>query len=48
MEYHRTHDPYHVKQLLGHNSLKSTEIYINFEQAIFNENDQEFHAKVAE
>lgn len=25
-EYHRTHDPYYVKQFLGHKSLKNTEI----------------------
>jgi hypothetical protein len=47
LEYHKTHDPYHVKQLLGHESLKSTEIYINVEQAIFNDADDEFHVKIA-
>jgi integrase len=47
MEYHRTHDPDHVKRLLGHRSLQSTEIYINMEQAIFSENDQDYHVKVA-
>ena len=47
MEYHKTHDPWHVKKLLGHKSLQSTEIYINIEQAIFNEQDDEFHVKVA-
>ncbi len=36
MEYHKTKDPYHVKHLLGHKSIKNTEIYINLEQAIFN------------
>jgi uncharacterized protein related to proFAR isomerase len=39
MEYHKTEDPYHVKQLLGHKSLRNTEVYINLEQAIFNEGD---------
>lgn len=47
MEYHRTHDPDHVKRLLGHRSLKSTEIYINMEQAIFSEFDQKYHSAVA-
>lgn len=28
--------------------LTSTQIYINMEQALFSENDQEFHVKVAE
>jgi hypothetical protein len=46
MEYHKTHDPYHVKQVLGHKSMKSTEIYINMEQAEFNEENDEFHVKV--
>ena len=47
MEYHRTHDPDHVKRLLGHRSLKSTEIYINMEQAIFSESDQKYHSAIA-
>jgi len=45
MEYHKTHDIWHVKQLLGHKSVTSTEIYINVEQAIFNEDNQQFHVK---
>jgi integrase len=48
MEYHRTHDPDHVKRLLGHRSLTSTEIYINMEQAIFSESDQQYHSAIAE
>lgn len=47
MEYHRTHDPYHVKKLLGHKSLKSTEIYINIENALFNDRNDEFHFAAA-
>lgn len=47
MEYHKTKDVYHVKKFLGHKSLQSTEIYINVEQAIFDEADDEFHVKVA-
>lgn len=39
IEYHKTKDPYHVKQLLGHKSLRNTELYINLEQAIFSEGD---------
>ena len=35
-EYHKTKDPYHVKLLLGHKSLRNTEVYINLEQAILN------------
>lgn len=48
MEYHKTHDPYHVKTLLGHKSMRSTEIYINIEQAMFNDANDEFHVKVAD
>lgn len=48
MEYHKTKDPYHVKQLLGHKSIKNTEIYMNIEQALFTDQPDEFHVKVAE
>jgi len=46
MEYHKTKDPWHVKRVLGHKSLQSTEIYINIEQAIFEQAPEEFHVKV--
>jgi integrase len=47
-EYHKTKDILHVKSLLGHVSLDNTLIYINLEQALFGESDnQEFHVKVA-
>ena len=45
MEYHKTHDVYHVKKILGHKRLQSTEIYINLEQAVFTEQNDEFHVK---
>jgi len=48
MEYHKTHDLKHVQMLLGHKSAISTEIYINLEQAVFNDANDEFHVKVAE
>lgn len=48
MEYHKTHNPYHVKQLLGHKSMMSTELYINIEEAIFNEANGEFHIKATD
>jgi integrase len=49
MEYHKTKDPYHVKQILGHRRMDSTMLYINIEQAIFcNAPPDEFHVKVAE
>lgn len=48
MEYHKTHDARYVQKLLGHKQLTSTEIYINLEQAVFDEANDEFHVKAAE
>lgn len=48
MEYHKTKDPWHVKKMLGHRHLKSIEVYVNLEQAIFQTETDEFHVKVAE
>jgi len=47
MEYHKTKDPYHVKQLLGHKSLRNTEIYINLERTIFEPSSNEYTVKIA-
>ncbi len=35
MEYHKTKDIIHVKQVLGHKDIESTMLHINIEQAIF-------------
>jgi hypothetical protein len=40
MKYHKTHDLVHVQRLLGHKSILNTMIYINLEQAIFEEADE--------
>jgi len=48
MLYHETKDPWHVKKVLGHKSLQSTELYINIEQAIFEDTQEEFHVKTAQ
>ena len=48
MEYHKTKDILHVKNLLGHKKIENTEIYITLERAIFGEDgNSEFHVKVA-
>jgi hypothetical protein len=42
-------DPYYVKQFLGHKCLSNTEIYINIERTLFEEqSSDEFTVKVAE
>jgi len=46
-EYHKTKDIIHVKTVLGHKNIENTMIYINIENGLFsNENDQ-FTCKVA-
>jgi integrase len=47
MEYHKTKDPWHVKRILGHKTLKSTEVYINIDQAMFETSCDGYHVKVA-
>jgi integrase len=48
MLYHKTKDPYYVKDFLGHKSIKNTEIYITVERAIFGDScNDEFTVKVA-
>jgi len=48
-EQHKTKDPWHVKMILGHKGIKSTETYIHIEKMIYQskENDQ-FTVKVAD
>jgi integrase len=47
MEYHKTHDIYHVKLFLGHKNIKNTEIYITVENSLFTPENSEYHATVA-
>jgi integrase len=47
-EYHRTKDILHVKRILGHKSIKSTMIYVNLEQALFQITEDKFHSRAAE
>jgi hypothetical protein len=45
MEYHKTKDIIHVKNILGHKDIESTMIYINLEQALFLEQNDEWISK---
>ena len=47
MEYHRTKDILHVKELLGHKRIDNTLIYIQLEKAIFQRQNDEWIVKVA-
>jgi len=47
MEYHKTRDILHVKELLGHRNIQNTLLYINIEKGLFAVSSDEFHVKVA-
>lgn len=47
IEYHKTKDIMHVKQVLGHKSIDSTMVYINIEQAVFLAENDDFTCKIA-
>jgi len=47
MEYHKTRDILHVQKMLGHRSLQNTLIYVNIEQATFQNVNDEFHVATA-
>lgn len=48
-EQHKTKDPWHVKMILGHKSIKSTETYIHIEKMMYNgETNDQFTVKVAD
>jgi len=42
MEYHKTKDILHVKEILGHKNINNTLIYINLERAVFKTSNDEF------
>ncbi|MGC9095178.1 MAG: tyrosine-type recombinase/integrase, partial [Candidatus Bathyarchaeia archaeon] len=46
MEYHRTKDILHVKQILGHKSINNTLIYITLAEELFKDK-LEYISKVA-
>jgi integrase len=47
-QYHKNPDLMHVQKLLGHRNILATQIYVNLDQAIFGEANDEYHVKVAE
>ena len=47
MEYHKTHDIFHVQRLLGHRNIQNTAIYITLENGLFQTEDDQFHVAVA-
>jgi integrase len=48
-EQHKTKDPWHVKMILGHKSIKSTETYIHLEEMMHNgEENDKFTVKVVD
>ena len=47
MLYHQTKDPLLVKGFLGHKKLDTTLLYIQIEQVLFKEIDDEFTVRVA-
>ena len=47
MEYHKTKDILHVKEMLGHTTLDTTLLYIQLDKALFKETLDEFTVKVA-
>jgi hypothetical protein len=48
MLYHKTKDPYYLKDSMDHKCLSKTEIYINIERTLFEDQSDEFTVKVAE
>ena len=47
MEYHVTKDILHVKEMLGHKTVKSTEIYIHLEAQLFESLESEYEVRRA-
>jgi integrase/recombinase XerD len=47
MEYHKTKDIIHVKELLGHRRIDNTMLYISIEKSLFQYKNDEFYCKTA-
>jgi hypothetical protein len=49
MLYHKTKDPFYVRDFLGHKSMKNTEKYAKVERTMFGEyGNDEFTVKIAQ
>lgn len=48
MLYHQTKDPLYVMRFLGHKNIRNTLMYIQLEEAIFQDEDKGFICKVSE
>ncbi len=48
IEYHKTKDILHVKEVLGHKNIQNTMIYVTIEKALYQQQSDEFHVKVAQ
>jgi len=47
MEYHKTKDPFHVKELLGHKSVETTALYVQIDKNLFQDQNDEFYSATA-
>jgi len=47
IEYHKTRDILYTQRLLGHRNIQNTLIYVNIEQALFQNTNEEFHVATA-
>ena len=47
MEYHKTKDPFHVNELLGHRSVETTALYVQIDKSLFQDQNDEFHSAIA-
>jgi hypothetical protein len=48
MLYHQTKDILYVKQFMGHRRIESTLVYVQIDNALFQNTSEDFTCKVAE
>ncbi len=47
LEYHKTKDIIHVKELSGHKDIQNTMIYITIEKVLFQTSNDEFYCRTS-